>query len=143
MNHVYQHNEMEQGVRTSQAVRVLVVDDSELIRERIRKLLHTVQGIELVAEAKDGVEATTLIGEHKPRVLILDLLMPVKGGFEVLIETKASLPETIVIVLTNHASSLVRAHCKKNGADFVFDKSSEFEQVIDALREIQSRESDS
>jgi CheY-like chemotaxis protein len=65
------------------ALRVLVVDDEQLAREELCFLLGHVGGVDILAEAADGVGALRLAGELRPDVLFLDVQMPGLNGFEV------------------------------------------------------------
>jgi len=64
-------------------MRVLVVDDEEPARERLRQLLAAVPGLEVIGEAANGEQAIERIGELKPDVVLLDIQMPVASGLEV------------------------------------------------------------
>ena len=63
-------------------IKVTIVDDHELVRTGIIRLLSDVSGIEVVAEASSGEEAVQLVRQHKPDVVLMDVNMPGIGGFE-------------------------------------------------------------
>jgi DNA-binding NarL/FixJ family response regulator len=111
-------------------VRVLIADDSTPIRERIIKLLSILSDVEIVGEAIDGIETAVLAHKTQPDVVILDLHMPKLSGLEILPRLKELDPEPVVLVLTNYSSGPMKAMCTRNGADFFFDKSTEFEKAI-------------
>jgi len=67
-------------VAFKERIRVVVVDDHHLVREGVVSLLNAVNDIEVVAEAADGIEATTQIRKHHPNIALLDLRMPRMGG---------------------------------------------------------------
>ena len=77
--------------------------------------------------------------KYKPQIAILDIKVPggdgLKNGIDVLKTVKKSYP-TSVIMLTNHANAKYSMECKQAGADFFFDKSTEFDRVPDAVFEI-------
>lgn len=82
--------------------------------------------------------ALELIAVHRPEVVVLDLHMPGKSGIQTLPLIK-SLPEPPrVIVLTNHPDHSHRSACMRLGADYFFDKSTEFSRVVDAVIEMTS-----
>ena len=83
-------------------MRVLVVDDSEVVRSRLAEMLSVVEGVEVVGEAVDAVEALELQARMQPDTLILDIRMPGGNGIDVLQEVKRSYPGTSVIILTNY-----------------------------------------
>jgi len=127
-------------------MRVLVVDDSEVVRSRLAEMLSVVEGVEVVGEAVDAVEALELQARMQPDTLILDIRMPGGNGIDVLQEVKRSYPGTSVIILTNYPYDQIRSACNRLGADYFFDKSSEFEKIPQALlvlrnnRETQARD---
>jgi DNA-binding NarL/FixJ family response regulator len=122
---------------------LLVMDDAASIRERIVELLSEIQGIDEILESEDAASAVQMINERQPDVVILDIQVPPAGalrsGIDVLKVTKAQFPRTGVIMLTNFANPRYREECTRLGADYFFDKSSEFEQVPAAVVKIMRR----
>jgi DNA-binding NarL/FixJ family response regulator len=122
---------------------LLVMDDAAAIRERVVELLSDIHEIDEILESEDAVSALRLIGEKQPEVVILDIQVPPSGmlrnGIDVLRLTKQQFPRTGVIMLTNFANPRYRDECARLGADFFFDKSSEFEQVPEAVLTILRR----
>jgi len=84
-------------------VRVLIVDDHEIVREGLRAVLEQEPDIELVAEAADGEAAVALCLEQRPDVVLLDLAMPGTDGLAALSRIRATCPSCQVVVLTNYA----------------------------------------
>jgi DNA-binding NarL/FixJ family response regulator len=84
-------------------VTVIVVDDQALVREGLLTLLSTVDGIETVGSAADGLDATSLCAQHEPDVVLMDLRMPVLDGVKATKRIKTAHPQTEVVVLTTHA----------------------------------------
>lgn len=116
------------------ALRVLVVDDSVVVRCHLVEMLGEIKEVNVVAEAEDTPSAVSKAKEHHPEVVVLDLQMPGENGLVALQRLKALLPDTKVIVLTNHANAFYREKCMEKGASYFFDKSSEFEKVADTVR---------
>lgn len=116
---------------------LLIMDDAANIRNRIVELLSEVSGIDAIIESEDVASAVKAIQEHHPDVVILDIQVPPAGslrnGIDVLRLTKQRFPTTGVIMLTNFANPRYREECTRLGADYFFDKSSEFEQVPEAV----------
>ena len=117
-------------------MKVLIADDSGIVRERLAYLLGDVEGLEIVGQAEDAVEAEDLAGELRPDVAILDVRMPRGSGVDVLRAIKRDNPSATVIILTNFVDPEARALCLAQGADYFFDKSIELDQAVAVLREM-------
>lgn len=115
-------------------MKVLVVDDSDIVRERITGMLSKLEGVENIQIASRRVEAIALVHDQKPDVVILDIHLPGASGIEILKYIKKRCPDTKVIMLTNSSLPQYRKICFEKGADFFFDKSAEFDKVIKLLR---------
>jgi len=89
-------------------LRVMVVDDEAPARKKILRFLNSIADVEVVAEAANGAEAVTAIGEKKPDLLFLDVQMPGMDGFEVLREIGTGRRPRIVFV-TAHDEYAIRA----------------------------------
>jgi NarL family two-component system response regulator LiaR len=84
-------------------IRLLLVDDHAIVREGLRMLLGEVPDLELVGEAKDGLEAVTTAAALRPDVILLDLMLPGLNGIEVTRRILAQQPDCRIIVLTSFA----------------------------------------
>jgi two-component system, NarL family, response regulator DevR len=115
-------------------MKVLIADDSEIVRERLAYLLGDVGGVEIVGQAEDAVEGKNLAEALRPDVAILDVRMPRGSGVDVLRTLKRDNPAATVIILTNFIDPEARQLCMAQGADYFFDKSIEFEQAVAVLR---------
>jgi CheY-like chemotaxis protein len=82
---------------------VLVADDSELIRKLLCRLFESEEDYELCAVASNGEEAIALAVIHKPDLIILDISMPVMNGFQAAKKLKQILPQTPILLFTQHA----------------------------------------
>ena len=114
-------------------MKVLIADDSELMRERLVTMLSELPNIEIIGQARDGMEAIDFIQTLKPDVVILDIRMPGRNGIDVLKRIKEDDTTPKVIMFTNYPYPQYRHKCLKAGADFFFDKSMDFEQFIHVL----------
>jgi DNA-binding NarL/FixJ family response regulator len=114
-------------------MKVLIVDDAPLVRERLRALLQEVEGIEMIAEAEEQLEAVDRIKEIHPDVLILDIQLRGGSGINVLHEIKNHELFPTVIIFTNYPYPRYREQYMKAGAHFFFDKSTEFERIPEIL----------
>jgi DNA-binding NarL/FixJ family response regulator len=115
---------------------VFLVDDSPVVRERLMHLLADVPAIEVVGQADIAFEAIHGIRRLRPRAVILDISMPGGSGLYVLEAIARENPRPVVIMLTNFATDQYRARCRQLGADYFFDKSSEFEKITEALHRL-------
>jgi DNA-binding NarL/FixJ family response regulator len=117
-------------------MRILIADDSVIVRERLINLLTELQGVEIIGQAEDAMEARGLAEKLKPDLAILDLRMPKGSGADVLCDLKRLVPSPKVIMLTNYPHAENRKKCMEGGADFFLDKSTEFQKVISVVKEM-------
>jgi len=113
--------------------RVYVVDDSDFVRERLIEMLSELQEVEIVGGTGDPGEALAAIREMLPDTVILDIRLPGKSGVEVLRDLKKEKPSPIVIILTNYPYPQYRKECTEAGADYFFNKSTEFNKIANVL----------
>jgi NarL family two-component system response regulator LiaR len=85
----------------SDPIRVLIVDDHEVVREGLRNFLELQEGMEIAGEARDGDEGVALATELRPDVVLMDLVMPKVDGVEAMRALRERVPGTRVIVLTS------------------------------------------
>ena len=114
--------------------RVLIADDSAKIRNHLVGLLETLPRLEVVGEAKDGLEAVETLRALEPDVLILDIEMPKINGLEVLRQIKDT--HCTVIVLTGMGDDLYREKCLELQAKYFFDKINDFDQFVTLLHKL-------
>src|SRR5574338_168865 len=96
--------------------KVLIIDESALVRERIRQLLSGVQGLEVTAEAQRTERGVALAKRLRPDVVIVDVHLRAGRGIELLREMKRARPTPRIIVLTNEAYPEIRNRCLAAGA---------------------------
>jgi DNA-binding NarL/FixJ family response regulator len=125
-----------QGGFGRRKMRILIADDSVIVRERLINLLTELQGVEIIAQAEDAMEARGLAEKLKPDLAILDLRMPKGSGADVLFDLKRLVPSPLVIMLTNYPHAENRKKCMEGGADFFLDKSTEFQKVVSVVKEM-------
>jgi two-component system, NarL family, response regulator LiaR len=85
----------------TQPVRVLIVDDHEVVRQGLKMFLALDAGLLIVGEAADGQQALQRVAELRPDVVVMDLMMPVMGGVAATREIRAQFPDTEVLALTS------------------------------------------
>ena len=117
-------------------MRVLIVDDSEVLVQRLTSRLREITGVEVVGQAGNVSDAVQEIRRAKPDVVILDIRMPGGSGIDVLESMKNDQPQPIAIMLSNYSDQPYRRKCEKSGARYFFDKSAEFHKVAEVLRSL-------
>lgn len=124
-------------------MKVYVVDDSPLVRERLVSLLSEVEGVDVVGSAESAEEGIEGISRSNPDVAILDIRMPAGNGIAILERIKRHGSRPTVIMLTNYPYPQYRKKCMEAGADYFFDKSGEFNRVTDVLERMVAKEATS
>ncbi|MBI5476526.1 MAG: response regulator transcription factor [Ignavibacteriales bacterium] len=120
---------------------VLLVDNTSFIRDRIRLRLNKSSHIGNIFEASEISSAIELFFIHHPDVVIIDAPHINDKENNIIEIIKHSAFRTILIVLTNFPSFTMIKRCKELGADYVFDKSSEFDKICDVLDKVSSIDS--
>jgi len=116
--------------------RLLLVDDSELIRQSLLRLLRQIFGELAVDSASTLAEAMQSAQRALPSLAILDLHLPDGDGVDILKSLIAMNPAIPVAILTNDTTCVNRKRCLAAGARWFFDKSTEFKELLDVVREI-------
>ncbi len=110
---------------------VFIVEDSSVIRTRIKMLLAEVEKVKVVGEADCAVDAIKFGSKLLPDVMVLDInLLGNDTGFLVLKEMKKIHPSLITIVLTNYADAQYKKKSEELGANYFFDKSNQFNEMV-------------
>ncbi len=116
-----------------QRLRVLVADDQPIIRKKVRAVLENHPRFDVCAEVEDGAQAVEEALRVKPDVVVLNVTMPVLGGFEAAREIRAKLPESAIVILSSHADKHFIAEAKKVGARAYVAKTRVGEALIKAI----------
>jgi len=119
-------------------INVLIVDDHDLVRTGIRKILGEVNGIKVVGEACTGEEAVKLVRQHNPHVVLMDVKMPGIGGFEATRKLLRMDPDLKVLVLTTVNNELYPARLLQIGAAGYITKGSSMDEMVQAIRAVNS-----
>lgn len=117
-------------------IRVLIVDDHAIVREGQRALIDTEPGMEVVGEAKDGVEAVETAETLQPDVILLDLFMPHMDGIEAITEIKENNPQACILVLTSFTEDEKVYTAIKAGAMGYLLKDSSPQEILTAIRQV-------
>jgi DNA-binding NarL/FixJ family response regulator len=120
-------------LETRQAIRVLLVEDSIPVRNRIRSLIEEFCSVEVVGEVGSVAAANFLLHSNPVDAVVLDLHLWDGDGCAVLTMAKDTYPDCVVIVLTSFSEMADRMRCLNLGANYFFDKTKEFERVPEVL----------
>lgn len=115
-------------------LRILVVDDNADIRVLVSFALSRDPTFVLVGEAENGEMALAFVAQHRPDVVIMDLMMPLVGGLAATREIKRESPSTKVLVLTSLNDDETISAAFVNGADFFLDKRDIATRLVPAIR---------
>jgi DNA-binding NarL/FixJ family response regulator len=120
-------------------LRILIVDDHDIIRRGLRQLLTARQGWEVCGEAKTGREAVAMAEEMKPDMVLLDVSMPDLNGLEAARRIHKALPKTGILVLTMHFSDQLVREVVESGARGYILKSDADKELVSAVEAISNR----
>jgi len=124
----------------SKRIKVVTVDDSPIITQRIKSILAEMNNIEFLGSASNAVSALNLIHRQIPNVVILDINLDEDtsqfNGIDLLIALRKRYPQMKIIMLTNLSAPQYRTRCIAFGANYFFDKSNDFYKLPEALDEI-------
>jgi NarL family two-component system response regulator LiaR len=120
----------------SKSIRVLVVEDHVVVREGLCALLGTRHDMEVVGQASDGYEAVAQARALRPDVILMDLVMPRRGGVEAIREIMEQDPGSRILVLTSFAEDRMAYEAIKAGALGYLLKDSSSEDLIRAVHEV-------
>lgn len=113
----------------------VIADDHALIRQGIYQILISA-GVDVVAEASDGLEAIAMVRSHQPTLLTLDIAMPYSRGIEVFGEARRWSQDTRIIVFSGITSTGLLSKLADAGADAIFLKRGELKAFSDAIPRI-------
>ena len=114
-------------------MRVFLVEDSPMLRERLERMLAAIPGAQTVGHAPTAREAIARIEAARPDAVVLDIQLEEGNGFEVMRAVRASVPQARFYVLTNFAHEGYRRMAEKLGARGFFDKSRDIAALQAAL----------
>jgi DNA-binding NarL/FixJ family response regulator len=117
-------------------IRVLIVDDHEIVRHGLRDLLVSRLEAVHVGEARDATEAIQQLTRQPWDLVLLDINLPGRNGLEVLTEARRLTPKTPVLVLTSYSEEQFALHALKLGACGYITKNEATEQLITAVQRL-------
>ena len=120
-------------------IKILLVDDHEIIREGLKMILKEADDMLVVGEAQNGVEAMERIVTTKCDVVVLDMNMPGRSGIELLSDIKTEFPYLNILVLSIHPEEKLALRAIKAGASGYLCKDTALEELVKAIYKIHSK----
>ncbi len=120
----------------SQSPRLLIADDDAVIRDMIRH--HVGGGYEIVGEAENGLEAVNAAERLQPDIVLLDISMPVMGGFAAARQLKEKMPNLLIIFVSQHPDSSYMDEAFRAGASGYVLKRSAIRDLTIAIEQVRA-----
>ncbi len=121
---------------TKEAIRVLIVEDHNVVRQGLVALINLAEGIQVVGEAGDGVEAIAQFRKLQPDVTLVDLRLPKLGGVDVIQRVRSETPQARFVVLTTYDGDEDIYRALKSGAKAYLLKGMTSDELITTIREV-------
>ncbi len=126
------------AVAPKPTIKVMLVDDHDLVRTGIRRILTDVHGVKVVGEARNGEEALQLAREVKPHVVLMDVKMPGIGGLEATRKLLRNDPDLKILIVTVCDDDLLPTRLLQAGAAGYLTKGASMEEMMHAIRSVNS-----
>ncbi|MEK5230791.1 response regulator transcription factor [Lysinibacillus sp. FSL K6-0232] len=114
--------------------KIIIVDDHQLFREGVKRILDFEDTFDVVAEGDDGTDVVTLYAENGPDVVLMDINMPGKNGVEATSELIHEFPDAKVIMLSIHDDETYVTHALKSGALGYMLKEMDADEIVEAIK---------
>lgn len=119
-------------------MRIVIVDDHELVREGLKKVLLKEPGIQLVGEASNALELFKLLEETEVDLVVLDITMPGRSGLDIISELKNLNNRIRILILSMHPEERFALRALKAGASGYLSKEAAARELVTAIRKIMS-----
>lgn len=120
---------------SSSRIKVLIVDDHQVVREGLRRIIELDDDITVIGEAENGEDAISMVSQLSPDVIMMDLKMPGMGGINAIREIKQRLPDVNILVLTLYAEDFIRQAIEAGAAGYML-KDSDSSQINKAIHQV-------
>ncbi len=120
----------------SQTIQVIIVDDHAMVRKGIQILLDQFEGIRVIGEAGNGLQAIELVKDLEPDVVLMDLTMPVMDGIEAIHRILALRPQQHILVLTGFLDDERLIQAIQAGAQGCIEKTIPPEELVQSIRDV-------
>ncbi|AMW98125.1 response regulator transcription factor [Rummeliibacillus sp. G93] len=114
--------------------KIIIIDDHQLFREGVKRILDFEDSFEVVAEGDDGTDLIQLYEEYQPDVVLMDINMPQKNGVEATAELIEGHPNAKVMILSIHDDESYVSHALKSGALGYMLKEMDADEIVDAIK---------
>ncbi|MFJ8261846.1 response regulator [Rummeliibacillus sp. NPDC094406] len=118
--------------------KIIIVDDHQLFREGVKRILDFEDTFDVVAEGDDGVDVVNLYEEFQPDVILMDINMPQKNGVEATSDLLEKYPDAKVMMLSIHDDESYVSHALKSGALGYMLKEMDADEIVDAIKIVAS-----
>ncbi|RYG74384.1 response regulator transcription factor [Lentibacillus lipolyticus] len=119
---------------TMKQTKIVLIDDHKLFREGVKRILEFEPSFKVVAEGEDGYVATSLVKEHQPDVVLMDINMPQLNGVQATADLVKHFPDLKVIILSIHDDESYVTHVLKTGAQGYLLKEMDSDSLIEAIK---------
>ncbi|QDI91831.1 response regulator transcription factor [Salicibibacter halophilus] len=119
-------------------IKLILIDDHKLFREGVKRILEMDDQFEIIAEGDDGGEATNLVAQHRPDVVLMDINMPGVNGVEATRNLVERFPDVKVLILSIHDDEAYVTHVLKTGAAGYLLKEMDADALIEAVKVVGS-----
>lgn len=117
-------------------ITVLLADDNEVVRREFRKILEFEDDLQVVGEAKNGLQAVVMGKKLRPAVVLMDVAMPLLNGLQATCQILKAVPASKVLILSAHSDEAYVVEAVKSGAMGYLIKQTSVESVCHAIREV-------
>lgn len=117
-------------------IKVLLADDSGIVRKQFRKILELEDDLEVVGEAKNGHQAIDMVKKFRPALVLMDVTMPLLNGLQATSQILKAFPKTNVLMLSAQTEEAYIIEAVKSGAKGYLIKQTSADSVCDAIREV-------
>ncbi|MBD8025422.1 response regulator transcription factor [Ureibacillus sp. Re31] len=114
--------------------KIIIIDDHQLFREGVKRILDFEDSFEVVAEGDDGTDVVNIYRNHFPDVVLMDINMPGKNGVEATADLITEFPDAKVIMLSIHDDESYVTHALKSGALGYMLKEMDADEIVEAIK---------
>ena len=118
-------------------ITVLLADDNRVVRTELRKILELEDDLEVVGEAKDGLQAVAMVKGLRPALVLMDLAMPLLNGLQATRQIRKAAPATKVLMFSAHSDDAYVEEATNSGAMGYLLKQTCADSVCPAIREVE------